>query len=313
MRETTLKYEEQNLELLKQTRAVQEEQAVTQLKSSQTRLVQLEENINDEKDISRFSLEGAKANLLRAQSTLNNQKERLGWTTIIASMSGIIINLQLEEGEIVTSGRSAFSQSPPLMGIVDLSQMVVKTFINEVDMEKLKLGQKTEIRVRAYLDRPYRGEVREISPSGQPRDNIIYFEVLIAVLGSLKELRPGMTTDVDIVVVERQNALLLPIEAVKSEKATARGGSPGSTVDTMPNTPAARRLDRQHYVMLAPQGDKDAAAKSDAVGGIKTFIEVGETNDTEIELLSGLSEGDRVLVQNAPQAEAEQSDRRRRR
>jgi HlyD family secretion protein len=245
-------------------------------------------------------------------------------------MSGLIINLQLEEGEIVTSGRSAFSQSPPLMGIVDLSQMVVKTFINEVDMEKLKLGQKTEIRVRAYQDRPYRGEVREISPSGQPRDNIIYFEVLIAVLGSPKELRPGMTTDVDIVVVERQNALLLPIEAVKSEKAmTARGDRPGGTAvtplndhkpkalvseaNTIPNTPAARRLDRQHYVMLAPQGDKDAAAKSAAVGGIKTFIEVGETNDTEIELLSGLSEGDRVLVQNAPQAEAEQSDRRRRR
>jgi hypothetical protein len=64
--------------------------------------------------------------------------------------------------------------------------------------------------------------------------------------------------------------------------------------------------------MLAPQGEKDAAAKSDAVG-IKTFIEVGETNDTEIEILSGLREGDRVLVQNAPQAEAGQSDRRGRR
>ncbi|MBM3236338.1 HlyD family efflux transporter periplasmic adaptor subunit [Candidatus Poribacteria bacterium] len=329
MRDTTLEFEKQNLEMLKQTRAVQEEQAQTQLNIARTRLTQLEENINDEKDISRFSLEGTKANLLRAQSTLNNQKERLGWTTIIAPMSGIIINLQLEEGEIVTSGRSAFSQSPPLMEIVDLSQMVVKTFINEVDMEKLKLGQKTEIRVRAYPDRTYRGEVREISPSGQPRDNIIYFEVLIAVLGSPKELRPGMTTDVDIVVVERPNALLLPIEAVKSERATARGGRPGETAvnplnDTTPDTPAARRRDRQHYVMLAPQGEKDAAAKSvrkshqrqglmDAVGGVKTFIEVGETNDTEIELLSGLREGDRVLVQNAPQAEAEQSNQRRRR
>jgi len=317
MRETTLKFENQNLELLKQTRAAQEEQSLTQLKSSQTRLGQLEENIGDEKDISRFSLEGTKANLLRVQSTLNNQKERLEWTTIVAPMSGIIINLQVEEGEIVTSGRSAFSQSPPIMVIVDLSQMVVKTFINEVDMEKLKLGQKAEIQLRAYPNRTYRGEVREVSPSGQARDNIIYFEVLIAVLGSPKELRPGMTADVDIVVVERQNVLLLPIAAVKTERG-ARGGRPGRTsgnppAATMPNTPARRRSGRQYYVMLAPKGDKSDAAKGNAVEGIKTLIEAGEQNDVDIEILGGLSEGDQVFVQGAPPGIPGQSNRRRRR
>lgn len=218
MRKTTLEFEQRNLELLKQTRAAQEEQALTQLNIAKTRLKQLEENINDEKDISRFSLESAKANLLRAQSTLNNQKERLGWTTIIAPMSGIAINLEIEEGEIVTSGRSAFSQSPALMQIVDLSQMVVKTFINEVDMEKLSIGQRAEVRTRAYANKTYRGQIKEISPSGNPRDNIIYFEVVIAVLDSPKELRPGMTADADIVVVEKKDSVLLPIEAVKTEQ-----------------------------------------------------------------------------------------------
>ncbi len=316
MRKTTLKFEEQNLELLKQTRAAQEEQSLTQLNIAKTRLTQLEDNIDDEKAISGFSLESAKANLLRAQSTLNNQKERLEWTTILAPMSGIVINLQVEEGEIVTSGRSAFSQSPPIMAIVDLSQMVVKTFINEVDMEKLTLGQKAEIQLRAYPNRTYSGEVREISPSGQARDNIIYFEVLIAVLGSPKELRPGMTADVDIVVVERQNALLLPIVAVKTERA-ARGGRSKRTSgnppsETMPDTPARRSSGRKYYVMLAPEGGKNDAVKGDAEG-VRTFIEVGEQNDVDIEILGGLSEGDRVLVQDAPQERTGQSDRRRRR
>ena len=303
MRKTTLNFEQQNLELLKQTRAAQEEQALTQLKIAQTRFAQLKENIDNEKDISRLSLESASANLLRVQSTLNNQQERLEWTTIIAPMSGIVINLQIEEDEIVTSGRSAFSQSPPLMEIVDLSQMVVKTSINEVDMEKLKVGQPAEIQLRAYPDRTYRGEVREISPSGQPRDNIIYFELLVAVLGSPQELRPGMTADVDIVVVERQNALLLPIEAVNSERAvTGRGAGT--------NTPVGSRSGRKYYVMLVANGDKDAAAKSGTVEGTKTYIEVGETNDVEIEILSGLREGDRVLVQGAPPMESEQQRRR---
>ena len=124
------------------------------------------------------------------------------------------------------------------MSIVDLSQMVVKTFINEVDMEKLKLGQKAEIQVRAYPDRPFQGEVREISPSGQARDNIIYFEVMIAVLGSPKELRPGMTADVDIIVVERKNSLLLPIEAVQSDRGM-------TAILTVPSEEAARLTSRQ--------------------------------------------------------------------
>ena len=318
IRETTLKYEEHNLELLKRTRAAQEEQSLTQLKITKTRRTQLEENIDDEKDISRFSLESAKANLLKAQSTLNNQKERLEWTTILAPVSGIVINLQVEEGEIVTSGRSAFTQSPPIMEIVDLSQMVVKTFINEVDMEKLTLGQKAEIKLRAYPNRTYSGEVREISPSGEARDNIIYFEVLVAVLDSPEELRPGMTADVDIIVVERKNVILLPIEAVQSERVmAARGGRPGRTSgnppsgNAKPNAPGKRRSGRQYYVMLAPKGEKGDAAKGKAGEGIKTLIEVGEQNDTDIEILSGLNVGDEVLVQAAAPAQAGSGRRRR--
>jgi multidrug efflux pump subunit AcrA (membrane-fusion protein) len=318
-RERTIEFEKQNLGLLKQTRAAQEQQALTQLNIAQTRLKQLEENITDEKDINRLSLESANASLLRAQSTLNNQMERLGWTTIKAPMSGIVINLEIEEGEIVTSGRSAFSQSPPLMQIVDLSQMVVETSINEVDMEKLELGQKAEIRIRAYPDKVYEGEVREISPSGQPRDNIIYFEIVVAVLGSPKELRPGMTADVDIIVLEHKNTLILPIEAVKRERrASGFGGGPGagrggrSQQVGSPGrggaagSPAAGT----HYVMLAPK-DKDAAG-DEAAEGIKTFVQVGEQNDMFIEILGGLNEGDEVIIQSTTLEIPDQFGRRRR-
>jgi len=362
MRHASIKMEEQNLELLKQTRAAQEEQALTQLGIAERRLKQLQGNISDEKDINQFSLESAKANLLRNESSLKNQKERLAWTTITAPMSGIVINLQVEEGEIVTSGRSAFSQSPPIMGIVDLSQMVVKTFINEVDMEKLSLGQKAEIQLRAYPEKVYRGQVREISPSGQSRDNIIYFEVVIAVLGSPAELRPGMTADVDIIVVERKNSLLLPIEAVQSDRvmvalldvpkadaasltskqsvelemgksklngtisrissddergnvevtleSTSQRIRPGRSAvnlilggKTIPNVNSMIRSGKQYYVMLAPDGKEHNAGSNGGVEGVKTIIEVGEQSDTDLEILSGLKEGDQVLVQAPSLAE----------
>lgn len=369
MRKTTLVFEGQNLELLKQTRAAQEEQAVTQLKIANTRLKQLEENINDEKDVSKFSLESARANLLRNQSTLNNQKERLGWTTIIAPVSGIVTDLAIKEGEIVTSGRSAFSQSPALMQVADLSRMIVKTSINEVDMEKIAIGQKVEIKTKAYPDKVYRGEVREVAPSGQPRDNIIYFQVEISVLDSPKELRPGMTADVDIVVVERKDELLLPIEAVKSEQASSalltvsnvsqlkvgqsvelesergakfqgtvsklisdnkegnvevtlasakKGIRPGNTTfkltvngNTIPDIPAVVRSGKESYVMLMPKGKGKDTAGSEAVKGIRTLIEVGEQNNAEIEILSGLNAGDQVIIPSPTVPEAEQPQRRR--
>jgi HlyD family secretion protein len=358
MRKTTLEFNEQNLKLLKQTRVAQEEQATTALKIAQTRLKQLQDNINDEKDISRFSLESAKANLLKVESTLTNVKERLGWTTIVAPMSGIVINLAIEEGEIVTSGRSAFSQSPALMQVVDLSQMVVKTYINEVGMEKLSLGQKAEVRTRAYAGKSYKGEVREVAPSGLPRDNIIYFEVVIAVLGSPQELRPGMTADVDIIVEERKDALLLPIVAVKTEQSSTallavsekdfsklkmdqsvelendrgsklqgkisklmsenkegnvavtlasakRGARPGKTtfkliVDgkNIPDVTADVTSKKESYVMLMPKGkEKESNGNGSVVKGIRTLVDIGEQNDSDIEILKGLNAGDKVIIE----------------
>ena len=132
-------------------------------------------------------------------------------------MAGSVTLLEIEEGEIVTSGRSAFSQSPPLMTIADLSKMVVKTYINEVDMERLRLDQEAEIKVDAFPKKKYKGRVAEISPSGEERDNIITFEVMVEVVGSPSELMPGMSADVDIITYKEKNVLLLPIDAIEDK------------------------------------------------------------------------------------------------
>jgi len=255
------------------------------------------------------------------------------------------------------------------MQIADLTQMIVRTSINEVDMEKLSIGQKVEIRTKAYPDKVYRGEVTEVAPSGLPRDNIIYFQVEIAVLDSPKELRPGMTADVDIVVVERKDELLLPIETVKSEQVSTvlltvkdvsqlkpgqsvelesergaklqgtvnklisdnkdgnveitlasakKGARPGKTSfkltvngNTIPDVPAVVRSGKESYVMLMPKGKGKDTPGDEVVKGIRTLIEVGEQNNAEIEILSGLSAGDQVIVPSLPVTDAKQTERRR--
>ncbi len=230
-RKLTLQYQEMNLQELGKMRKAEEEEKNLQLQIVKTRLAEILETIDNEKIVTEQGAVSAQANLLRRRSSLKNQEEFLEWTTIKAPMAGTVTLLEIEEGEIVTSGRSAFSQSPPLMTIADLSKMVVKTYINEVDMERLRMNQKAEIKVDAYKDTTYEGRVAEISPSGEERDNIITFEVMVEVVGSPPELRPGMSADVDVVTYEEKNVLMLPIDAVQEEKAAIATAKVGADVD----------------------------------------------------------------------------------
>lgn len=228
-REAQLQYQELNLEHLKKTRQKAEEESQIRLDNSKTQLQELLLTIDNEKLLTEQSRVSADANLLRRESSLKNQKERLEWTVITAPMSGTVTQLEIEEGEIVTSGRSAFSQSPPIMTIADLSKMVVKTFINEVDMERLELEQPAVIKIDAFQTQKYDGRVYEISPSGQQQDNIISFEVMIEVLDSSGRIKPGMSADVDIITYEEKNVLLLPLDAVISKTSATAIAQVGNT------------------------------------------------------------------------------------
>ncbi len=230
-RNLTLTYQDMNLDKLREMREAEEEERNLQLQIAETRLKEILDTLDNEKAVTKQSEVSAQANLLRRRSSLKNQEEQLEWTTIRAPMAGTVTLLEIEEGEIVTSGRSAFSQSPPLMTIADLSKMVVKTYINEVDMERLRMDQMASIKVDAYKDTPYEGRVAEISPSGEERDNIITFEVMVEVLGSPPELRPGMSADVDVITYEEKEVLMLPIDAVQEEKSAIATAKVGADTD----------------------------------------------------------------------------------
>jgi len=213
-RQTTLAFQQRNLTTLKESRVAQEKQAIAQLNTAQTRLNQILGTINDEKEISKYSETTAEANLTRAESNLKNAEERLAWAAIVAPMSGKITQLVVEEGEIVTSGRSAWAQGPAIMTIADLSKMLIKTNVYETDISKIKPGQRAEIEVEAYPDNKFEGRVSKISPSGKFDENVIKFKVTVEVVGDTEKLRPGMRAKVDIIVVDKEKVLQLPIEAV---------------------------------------------------------------------------------------------------
>ena len=341
-REATLENQKLNLGNLKKMRQKTEEEAQLRTDNAETQLQELMLTFDNEKSLTEQSKVSAEANKLRRVSSLKNEAERLEWTTIRAPMAGVVTLLELEEGEIVTSGRSAFSQSPPIMTIVDPSKMVVKTFINEVDMERLRLDQKAEIIADAFQNKTYEGTVYEISPSGQEQDNIISFEVMVEVIGSPEELRPGMSADVDIITHEEKNVLMAPIDALINEKGAIVNAQVGNTSPFKPNQAIAMqtisekifngtvesvgngnvtiRLDgSQRGIMPGPttvsllvKGKKKADGVSAQVNllkgkfvmlddgsskGKRTAIEIGMQNETNVVITSGVTEGDRVILQ----------------
>ncbi|MEO2003758.1 MAG: HlyD family efflux transporter periplasmic adaptor subunit [Candidatus Poribacteria bacterium] len=216
-RETTLTFQEANLETLALSRAASERQSQANVTVAESRLRGTQETIDGRKRVAELSETSASASVLRNRSSLETALQRQGWTILTSPISGTVTALVVEQGEIVTSGRSAFSQSPPMMNVDDLSQMIVRVPVNEVDMGQMKEGHRAEITVQAYPRRKFQGHVRQIAPSGSSSDNVVRFEVEVEVVGSPKELLPGMTADVDIYVVDREDVLQVPIEAVNEE------------------------------------------------------------------------------------------------
>jgi len=106
--------------------------------------------------------------------------------TVTAPISGVIINLNVEQGEMITSGTQAYGGGGTiLMTIADLSKMIVKTNVNEVDVGKIRLGQSAQIGFDAIRGRVYSGVVRKISPAGTVEGNIVVFPIEVEIVGSM--------------------------------------------------------------------------------------------------------------------------------
>ena len=220
-RKSTLALNEKNVATLKESLKAQRKQYEAELEDTGTRLEQIQETIEEEKALAKHAKVSAEASQLEAKSRLKSQQERYEWTTVTAPMSGTITRLIVEKGEIITSGRSAFSRGEAIMRIADLDQMIVRTQINQVEIGKIQEGQRAEISVDSYPNRIFPGSVSEISPSATPRgpqnqSSVITFEVDVEVIGSPPELRSGMSADVDIIVFEESDILQLPIPSVLS-------------------------------------------------------------------------------------------------
>lgn len=136
------------------------------------------------------------------------------WARITAPSTGVIIGRGVEEGETVVGGTSAFGGGTELFTMADLSTLLVKAAINEVDIGKVKRGDRVTLTVDAFPGDTASGVVRLVPPAARLQERVRVFDVEIEVTGGARVLRPGMTANVRITGPARADAVRVPVEAV---------------------------------------------------------------------------------------------------
>lgn len=128
---------------------------------------------------------------------------------------GTVLEILVHTGEIITSGTATFGGGTILMRIADLSHMVVKAKINEVNIPRVSVGQPVDIRLDALPEKLFKGRVTAIAAQGVKENNLVTYEVSIDIEHTHPALKPMLTANIDIETKRLDDVLTVPLEALR--------------------------------------------------------------------------------------------------
>jgi HlyD family secretion protein len=157
----------------------------------------------------------ARAGLVRGEANLELASDRLNDVVVRSPIAGTVVEREIEAGQIVTSTREV-TGGTLLMRMADLSEVQVRTMVDETDIGRIEANLPAEITVEAYPDRTFRGTVLKVEPQAVVDQSVTMFAVLTRIVNEESLLRPGMNSDVEIVIGRREEALTLDNGGVKT-------------------------------------------------------------------------------------------------
>jgi HlyD family secretion protein len=207
----------------------------------------------------------AQAQVLQDHANLQQLEEQLGYTTITSPIDGIILSRDVEVGDAVSSILVLGSSATLVMTLGDTSEVYVKGKVDESDIGKVYMSQPARIKVESFKDKTFNGKVTKISPMGVEKDNVTTFEVRVSINNPGGELKAAMTANAEIILEEHKNVLQIPEGSILYDK------------------------DKKASVEIPDEKGKE--------GKRKVAVNIGISNGAKTELLSGLKEGDQVVLQ----------------
>jgi HlyD family secretion protein len=160
----------------------------------------------------------ASAQVVRSRVAVDNARIQLEDTDVRAPITGTIIAKTVERGTVIASATANVSGGTTLLQMADLNLVQVRTLVDETDIGKVQPGQLATITVDAYPNRPFEGTVLKIEPQAQTEQNVTVFPVLVRIQNREGLLRPGMNTEVEIHVGNREAVPAVPNAALRTPR-----------------------------------------------------------------------------------------------
>ncbi|MDR3563647.1 MAG: efflux RND transporter periplasmic adaptor subunit [Negativicutes bacterium] len=202
-------------------------------------------------------LDSDRMNYRVAKASYDNLAAQLSYYMMTAPVDGMVIGTPSAVGTTVVQG---LDTAQTIVTIADMSKMQIKVLVDESDIGKVKVAQQVTFTVDAYTDKIFTGTVTKISRDATTSSNVVYYPVYVAVDSPEDLLYPTMTARVTINVGERKNAVVVPLAAIREDKG-------------------------QKYVQVMVNGKPQ-----------NTPVKTGLSDEDNVEILSGINEGDQIVL-----------------
>ncbi len=231
----------------------------------------------------------AKSTLVRTEVSYENAKIALDDTIVRSPVDGTIISRPVEVGQVISSPTSAVGGGTVLMTMADLSKVRVRALVDEIDVGKISVGQTVSIKVAAYRDKEFFGIVTKIEPLANMEDSVTTFPVLIDIDNDKNLLLLGMNTDVVIQVLDKKVSLSAPTMSLRTRKDIYSAATilniPKEKVDDF----LSKKVDGENF-------NSFIVIKDSINGPQLTWVKIGESDLSYVEVLSGLNLEDLVFI-----------------
>lgn len=233
---------------------------------------------DQEYDDATYLYEKSRAAYDQAKAAMVKVERNLGYATITSPIDGVVISRAVEEGQTVAAG----FETPTLFTIAnDLTQMQVVADVDEADIGQVADGQRVEFTVDAYPDDTFSGTVEQVRLEATTESSVVTYEVVITAYNPDLKLKPGLTANVTIYTLEKDQALAIPTKALRFVPDAELLGEAGLTLGAETSTASSGQ--REVWVMH----DRELQPR---------LVTTGAASGDMTEITGGLTDGDTVAV-----------------
>ena len=230
------------------------------------------EALESELSLAHVDQRSLQESLLQARAALDQSEELLGKTRITSPIDGVVIQVEIKVGETVIAGTTNIPGST-MMVIADPSETLTEVQVDEADIAQIKENQMADIFTAAYPDTPLSGTIQSIATVARAKIGQQSLSFLVKILLDEQDtmtIRPGMSVRADIYTESSEEALTVPVQAVRYDEELDE---------------EVKGQDEQAFVFVMEDGK-----------AVRKDVEVGISSDSDQEILEGLEEGQVVIT-----------------